>query len=375
MKKVALYSSSNPSRKARVAEAEAPPVAAPAPPPQGALRRLWQRHERPLLVVAGALFAAGLVLTYAKSRPAAHELTQKDIDAAVLHTLENHPLPAMAAKAFAAIEPSVVRVMGIGPDTGDDEDDAGPDADSGKGKGADKGKGAAKGKGTDAAKDKARGAAKDGERVARGDAGNDKAPAGKGGGNPSEFGKDGQKNPHGTTGVGTGVVIVDKGIILTNLHVVLGAEKIRVRFFDGMEADATVIGVRPEHDLAVLQAAAVPDDLVSATLRSTADLQVGDHVVAVGFPFGIGPSASAGVVSGLKREYHSPQGKRVLTNLIQFDAAANPGNSGGPLVTADGEVVGIVTGILNPTSQRVFIGIGFAVPIENAAAAVGMSPF
>ena len=385
MKNVALYTTSHRSRAAPPTDAEGPPTADAAPaasPAPGPLRRLWQRHERPLLVVAGALFAAGLVLTYAKSRPAAQELTQKDIDAAVLHTLENNPLPAMAAKAFAAIEPSVVRVMGIGPDTGDDEDDAGPDADSGKGKGADKAKGAAKGKGTDAAKDKAKGVAKDGERVARGDAGNDKAPAGKdkapagkGGGNPSEFGKDGQKNPHGTTGVGTGVVIVDKGIILTNLHVVLGAEKIRVRFFDGMEADATVIGVRPEHDLAVLQASAVPDDLVSATLRSTADLQVGDHVVAVGFPFGIGPSASAGVVSGLKREYHSPQGKRVLTNLIQFDAAANPGNSGGPLVTADGEVVGIVTGILNPTSQRVFIGIGFAVPIENAAAAVGMSPF
>ena len=175
--------------------------------------------------------------------------------------------------------------------------------------------------------------------------------------------------------MGTGVVIVDKGIILTNLHVVLGAERIKVRFFDGMESEATVIGVRPEHDLAVLQAKSVPDDLVAATLRSTADLAIGDEVVAVGFPFGIGPSASAGVVSGMKREYHSAEGKRILTNLIQFDAAANPGNSGGPLVTADGEVVGIVTGILNPTSQRVFIGIGFAVPIENAAAAVGMSPF
>ena len=80
-------------------------------------------------------------------------------------------------------------------------------------------------------------------------------------------------------------------------------------------------------------------------------------------------------MSGLRREYRSPQGKQLLTNLIQFDAAANPGNSGGPLVTADGEVVGIVTAILNPTEQRVFIGIGFAVPIENAAAAVGMSPF
>jgi len=97
--------------------------------------------------------------------------------------------------------------------------------------------------------------------------------------------------------------------------------------------------------------------------------------VAVGFPFGIGPSASAGVISGLKRDYISPEGKRMLSNLIQFDAAVNPGNSGGPLVTLDGEVVGIVTGLLNPTEQRVFIGIGFAVPIENAASAIGLSPF
>jgi S1-C subfamily serine protease len=95
----------------------------------------------------------------------------------------------------------------------------------------------------------------------------------------------------------------------------------------------------------------------------------------VGFPFGIGPSVSAGVVSGLRREFRSPEGKRVLTNLIQFDAAANPGSSGGPLVTVEGEVVGIVTGILNPTEQRVFVGIGFAVPIENAASAVGLHPF
>jgi S1-C subfamily serine protease len=110
-------------------------------------------------------------------------------------------------------------------------------------------------------------------------------------------------------------------------------------------------------------------------MRSTKDLALGDDVMAVGFPFGIGPSVSAGVVSGLRREYRSPEGKRVLTNLIQFDAAANPGNSGGPLVTAEGEVVGIVTGLLNPTEQRVFIGIGFAVPIESAAGAVGLSPF
>jgi S1-C subfamily serine protease len=109
-------------------------------------------------------------------------------------------------------------------------------------------------------------------------------------------------------------------------------------------------------------------------LRTTAGLAPGDKVVAVGFPFGIGPSVSSGVISGLQREYRSPEGKRVLTNLIQFDAAANPGNSGGPLITMEGEVVGIVTGILNPSDQRVFIGIGFAVPIENAASAVGMLP-
>jgi S1-C subfamily serine protease len=175
--------------------------------------------------------------------------------------------------------------------------------------------------------------------------------------------------------VGTGVVILDKGVILTNIHVIAGAKRIGLTFETGMDADATVIGTRPEDDLAVLQAVAIPDDLMAATLQSTNGLQPGDFVTAVGFPFGIGPSVSSGVVSGLKREYRSPEGKRVLSNLIQFDAAVNPGNSGGPLLNASGEVIGIVTGILNPTEQRVFVGIGFAVPIENAAAAVGVPPF
>lgn len=175
--------------------------------------------------------------------------------------------------------------------------------------------------------------------------------------------------------VGTGLVIVDTGVILTNLHVVLGADKLRLRFADGTESDASVISVQPENDLAVLQAKTLPDDLQAATMRSTGDLAPGDQVIAVGYPFGIGPSVSAGVVSGLKRDYVSPQGKRVLTNLIQFDAAANPGNSGGPLVTMGGEVVGIVTAILNPGEARTFIGIGFAVPIENAAAGAGLPPF
>jgi S1-C subfamily serine protease len=392
MKKVALYSTSTRTRKAKPDDAPdlvlPPAPQAVAPPPKvGRMRGFYRRFEKPILVAAGALFAVALVLTYARTRPAPYELTQKDIDNAVLHTLENTNLPSMATKAAAAIAPSVVRVTGYNPEKDDDaKADKGKADDKGKSDGKDAAKDAAKGKAT--ARDKA--AAKD--RLSRNDAGKDKpADAGKDKDQDPSADKSKDKDPgadkdkqaernggfpgYRSTGIGTGVVIVDNGTILTNLHVVAGADKIKVRFFDGMESEAIIVGARPEHDLAVIKAKAIPDDLQAATLRSTADLQVGDQVVAVGFPFGIGPSASAGVVSGLKREYHSPEGKRILTNLIQFDAAANPGNSGGPLVTADGEVVGIVTGILNPTSQRVFIGIGFAVPIENAAAAVGMSPF
>ena len=188
-------------------------------------------------------------------------------------------------------------------------------------------------------------------------------------------GSDDKANGSAERGVGSGVVIIDNGTILTNLHVVSGAKRIKVTFMDGTESDAVVLSTQPNNDLAVLRAKTIPDDLSAATLRSTADLAPGDQVLAVGFPFGIGPSASSGIVSGLKREFRSPEGRQTMTNLIQFDAAANPGNSGGPLVTMDGEVVGIVTAILNPSSQRTFIGIGFAVPIENAAAAVGLSPF
>ena len=259
------------------------------------------RHERIALVVFTALLSSLLVIGYTATKPPARQITQHDIDAAVLHTLDSNVLPSAAAKAFEIVQQSVVRVRRL-EHLKDEEDD----------------------------------------RV---------------------------------RGIGSGVVIVDKGVILTNLHVVNGAEHIQVVFADGTESDATVIGLQPENDLAVLQAKTIPDDLIPATLRSTRDLSMGDEVIAVGFPFGIGPSVSAGVVSGLKREYRSPEGKRLLTNLIQFDAAANPGNSGGPLATMDGEVVGIVTAILNPSDQGVFIGIGFAVPIENAASAVGISPF
>jgi serine protease DegQ len=173
--------------------------------------------------------------------------------------------------------------------------------------------------------------------------------------------------------IGTGVVIDDQGTILTNLHVAAAAKKLKVIFHDGTESEAFIIGAKPENDLAIIRPRILPDDLVPATLASSATLRPGDEVVAVGFPFGIGPSASFGVVSGLLRVLEQ-EGEERMQNLIQFDAAANPGNSGGPLVNAEGEVVGIVTAILNPSGIRTFLGIGFAVPIETAAGAAGESP-
>jgi S1-C subfamily serine protease len=174
---------------------------------------------------------------------------------------------------------------------------------------------------------------------------------------------------------GSGVVIIDRGVILTSLHVVAGSSRVRVQFEDGLEADASVVSTQPEMDLAILQAKQVPDDLKAATLRSAKSLIEGEHVTAVGFPFGIGPSVSHGVISGLKREYRAPEGNQVLSNLIQFDAAANPGSSGGPLVNAAGEVIGIVTAILATSEKGGFSGIAFAVPIEMAAGAAGLPPF
>ncbi|MFH1032411.1 MAG: trypsin-like peptidase domain-containing protein [Chloroflexota bacterium] len=177
-----------------------------------------------------------------------------------------------------------------------------------------------------------------------------------------------------TGGVGTGFIINDSGTILTSLHIVRGATLVQVTFADGTESPAFVMRALPENDLAVLRPLVIPDDIVPATLTSSDTLHIGDEVVAVGNPFGITNSLSSGVVSGLHRELASPYEGYTLTNLVQFDAAVNPGNSGGPLVNRDGEVVGIVTALMNPTDQNVFIGIGFAVPIETAVGGAGAPP-
>jgi S1-C subfamily serine protease len=176
-------------------------------------------------------------------------------------------------------------------------------------------------------------------------------------------------------GSGTGVIIDDSGTILTSLHVVADAIDITVAFADGSQSEAGVQGKDATQDLATLRPKVVPDNLLPATLGSSRNMSPGDEAFVIGNPFGITASFSAGVVSGLNRSFKPPKAQNALKGLIQFDAAVNPGNSGGPLVNRNGEVVGIVTGLVNPTDQDVFIGIGFAVPIEAAASAAGSPPY
>ena len=292
------------------------------------------RHDRSLPAVAAVAVAVALIGGWQLLHPAPVALTQWDIDNAVKYTLDNTPPgPAKTTVAAATVGPSVVRVDGY----------LSPEhlAQEAKAEAAERLKNHLK------------------PEPAKPDA--PKTPDGK------------DTHPDST---GTGVVIDDKGDILTNLHVIHSTDRWVITFFDGSTSEATVVNIQPENDLAVIRARTQPDDLKPATLASTADLYPGDTVVAVGFPFGIGPSVSSGVVAGLKREFDDPtdKDKPTLTNLIQFTAAVNPGNSGGPLVNRDGEVVGIVTAIYNPTGQRVFAGMAFAVPIENAAKAVGNNP-
>jgi S1-C subfamily serine protease len=175
--------------------------------------------------------------------------------------------------------------------------------------------------------------------------------------------------------LGSGVVIDDGGDILTALHVVADASDIQLTFADGTQSSAQVTVKQPENDIAVLRADQPPAQLVPATLGNPNAMGVGDEAFAVGNPFGLYGSMSAGVISGFDRTFQPGSSTQKLQSLIQIDAAVNPGNSGGPLLNRNGQVIGIVVGILNPTEQRVFIGIGFAVPINIAGGAVGSPPY
>jgi S1-C subfamily serine protease len=173
---------------------------------------------------------------------------------------------------------------------------------------------------------------------------------------------------------GSGVVVDDAGDILTALHVVQNAQRLTVVFADGTESSAVVISQLVESDIAALRPANPPPQLQAATLGNASTLRIGDDAIVVGNPFALTRSLSTGVISGLGRSVQAPNQGRTLTGLIQFDAAVNPGSSGGPLVNRDGEVVGIVTGLVNPTGQPAFSGVGFAVTIDTAAGALGVPP-
>jgi S1-C subfamily serine protease len=176
-------------------------------------------------------------------------------------------------------------------------------------------------------------------------------------------------------GLGSGVVINLQGDILTSLHVVQGADEILLTFADGTQASGQVIAEQPENDIAVLSASQLPQLLLPATLGNPGAMRVGDEAFAVGNPFGLYSSLSAGVISGFGRSFQPAESEVRLLDLIQIDAAVNPGNSGGPLLNRAGQVVGIVVGIVNPTDSEFFVGIGFAVPIQVAASAAGSPPY
>jgi S1-C subfamily serine protease len=175
----------------------------------------------------------------------------------------------------------------------------------------------------------------------------------------------------GSTDSGAGVVVSADGSVLTALHVVDGASTITVRFSDGSESPATIAKQQDSSDIAVLTPGHLPSVVVPAVLAG--GVKVGDAVFALGHPLGLDDSLSAGVVSALDRSVRVTQDK-TLKGLIQFDAAVNPGNSGGPLLDRDGQVVGIVTGLANPSQQGFFVGIGFAVPIATAGGVAGSPP-
>jgi putative serine protease PepD len=164
-------------------------------------------------------------------------------------------------------------------------------------------------------------------------------------------------------GTGSGFVIDDKGLILTNNHVVENAERLEVTLADKAKVPAKLVGRDPNNDLAVIRINAGKEKLVPLRLGDSSLLQVGQTAIAIGNPFGLERTVTRGVISAIGRTLKSDTGRQIR-NVIQTDAAINPGNSGGPLLNSRGEVIGINTAIFTPSGGSV--GIGFAVPVNTA---------
>jgi len=167
-------------------------------------------------------------------------------------------------------------------------------------------------------------------------------------------------------GSGSGIIIDEQGLILTNYHVIADADNLEVKFADGTTVSAQVVGRDPGSELAVIQANVSDQELTVAPLGDSDAVQVGDPVLAIGSPFNLEGTLTQGIVSALGRTYAQEDGTRPIRNMIQTDAAVNPGNSGGPLLDCQGEVIGINTLLENPTGDRVNVGVAFAVPINTA---------
>jgi S1-C subfamily serine protease len=181
------------------------------------------------------------------------------------------------------------------------------------------------------------------------------------------------KSASGEPSTGAGVIVDDMADILTSLHIIDGASDIRVKFRDGTTSTVQIVARLADRDIAVLRALAPPAQFQPATMGNPGSLSIGDPAFVIGHPFGLTGSLSTGVISGLDRAMTAPNLSQPITGLIQFDAAVNPGSSGGPLVDQRGDVVGIVTGLVNPAG-KVFSGVGFAVTIDSASAGLGIPP-
>jgi S1-C subfamily serine protease len=166
-------------------------------------------------------------------------------------------------------------------------------------------------------------------------------------------------------GLGSGLVIDKEGDILTNYHVVAGAQTMEVTLFDEASAEAQLVGTDPGDDLAVIKADFSGIDLSPANLGDSSQIRAGESVIAIGNPFGLAGTVTEGIISGVGRTSPDQQ-NGLLRELIQTDTAINPGNSGGPLLNLSGEVIGINSSVENPTGSNTFVGVGYAVPIETA---------
>ena len=314
------------------------------PPP---VERPWSRRLSRVRTSArwAGVFAMGIaaalvaVMLYGAMVPGAQPLTQQDVSTRISQALASvTPAPALSQRAYQAVQASLVLVVAQVP-----------------------------GGSTTAG-----GSAAPGSSTPPGSSavpGSSAAP----GGNSTPTST---PRPAGVStadgSMGSGVVVDLAGDILTCLHVVANATAIEVTFADGTKSPATIQATQPENDIAVLRATQPPATLAPAVLGNPRSMQVGSEAYVLGSPFGLTGSISSGIVSALDRSFQLPNNGPLLTGLIQVDAAVNPGSSGGPLVNRAGQVVGIVSALINPTNQGVFIGIGLAVPIDVAGGAAGL---